>query len=251
MNRRKISLVLSGLVVALTAGLPVQADETDAELDGVRQKVSAMFEMIAPEDVNPSPIEGWYTIQRGSIVAYVSADGRYLLQGDLIDLDNQVNLSEASRNDSRRDVMAAVGDEQTIVFAPEEVKYKVDVFTDVDCTFCRRLHSQIKDYMAQGIEVRYLLYPRNGPTSPSWATAEEVWCSPDRNNALTMAKLDRKFASQDCDASIVQNHWDIGHQVGLTGTPAIVLDDGTLISGYLPPDQLKMRLDQMATTARP
>ena len=249
MNRRKISLPFYGFVAMLVATLPVQAAESDEELDGVRQKVSSLFDMIAPEDVNPSPIDGWYTIQKGSIVAYVSADGRYLLQGDLIDLDNQVNLTEASRNDSRRQVMAAVADEQTIVFAPEEVKYKVDVFTDVDCTFCRRLHSQIEDYLARGIEVRYLLYPRNGPTSPSWSTAEEVWCSPDRNTALTMAKLDRKFASEDCDASVVQSHWSLGHEVGLTGTPAIVLDDGSLISGYLPPDQLEARLDQMA--ARP
>jgi len=249
MNRRKISLPFYGFVAMLVAALPVQAAESDEELDGVRQKVSSLFDMIAPEDVNPSPIDGWYTIQKGSIVAYVSADGRYLLQGDLIDLDNQVNLTEASRNDSRRQVMAAVADEQTIVFAPEEVKYKVDVFTDVDCTFCRRLHSQIEDYLARGIEVRYLLYPRNGPTSPSWSTAEEVWCSPDRNTALTMAKLDRKFASEDCDASVVQSHWSLGHEVGLTGTPAIVLDDGSLISGYLPPDQLEARLDQMA--ARP
>lgn len=251
MHRHKIKLILSGLAAVLVASLPVQADEADQELDSVRQKVSALFDMIAPEDVHPSPIDGWYTIQKGSIVAYVSADGRYLLQGDLIDLDNQVNLTEASRNDARHAVMAAVSDEQTIIFAPKDVKYKVDVFTDVDCTFCRRLHSQIDDYLAQGIEVRYFLYPRNGPTSPSWGTAEEVWCSPDRNNALTMAKLDRKFASQDCDASVVQSHWSLGHEVGLTGTPAIILDDGSLISGYLPPDQLKARLDQMATQARP
>ena len=248
MNRRTTPIKFAAIAAALLAAAPALAD---AQLDAVREKVSAMFDMISPEDVNASPIPGWYTIQKGSVVAYVSADGRYLLQGDLIDLDNQVNLTEASRNESRRELMASVGDEQTIVFAPEEVKYKVNVFTDVDCTYCRRLHSQIKDYMDRGIEVRYLLYPRNGPTSPSWTTAEEVWCSPDRSNALTMAKLDRKFPSQDCDASIVQNHWNIGHEVGLTGTPAIVLDDGTLISGYLTPEQLKMRLDQLAASAHP
>lgn len=247
MNRRTTPVILAAAIAVLAAA-PVLAD---AELDSVREKVSAMFDMISPEDVNASPVAGWYTIQKGSVVAYVSADGRYLLQGDLIDLDSQVNLTEASRNESRRELMASVNDDQTIVFAPKEVKYKVNVFTDVDCTYCRRLHSQIKDYMDRGIEVRYLLYPRNGPTSPSWTTAEEVWCSPDRGNALTMAKLDRKFPSQNCDASIVQNHWNMGQEVGLTGTPAIVLDDGELISGYLTPDQLKMRLDQKAVTAHP
>jgi thiol:disulfide interchange protein DsbC len=102
--------------------------------------------------------------------------------------------------------------------------------------------------MAQGIEVRYLLYPRNGPASKSWNTAEDVWCSTDRNEALTMAKLDKKFDTASCDSANIANSYIIGQQVGLNGTPAIVLDDGTLIGGYLPADQLAMRLEQNAAS---
>ncbi len=222
------------------------AEEVSDELQSVRDVVSGMFETIAPENVNTSPVDGWYTIQQGSVVAYVSADGRYLLQGDLIDLDNQVNLSEATRTDSRRELMSKVTDDQVILFSPEEVKYTVSIFTDVDCTYCRRLHGQIDEYMAKGIEIRYLLYPRNGPASKSWNVAEEVWCSADRNEALTMAKLDKSFDTANCDASNVSASYVVGQQVGLSGTPAIVLADGTLIGGYLPADQLAMRLEQQA-----
>jgi thiol:disulfide interchange protein DsbC len=231
---------------AVFAVVPATAQEADEELEQVRQKVNSMFEMIGPEDVTPSPIDGWYTIHRGSVVAYVSASGRYLLQGDMIDLDLNVNLSEAVRNDSRRDLMSAIPDDEVIAFSPSEVKYSVSVFTDVDCTYCRRLHNQIDEYLALGIEVRYLMYPRNGPTSPSWAVAQEVWCANDRNGALTAAKADRNFASTDCDASIVDHHYQLGQEIGLSGTPAIVFDDGTLISGYVPPDQLRDRLEQLA-----
>lgn len=231
------------LALATLALTPAVAAEGDAQLQQVREKIAGMFDMIKPENVNPSPIDGWYTVQTGSIVAYVSASGRYLLQGDLIDLDNQINLSEASRNIARRDLMATVSDDQVIRFTPPDVKYKVSIFTDVECTYCRRLHSQIAEYLADGIEVRYLLYPRNGPASRSWSTSEQIWCAADRNNALTMAKLDKKFPSQTCDASIIEKHYAMGRDVGLSGTPAIVLEDGTLISGYLPPDQLKARLD--------
>ena len=73
-----------------------------------------------------------------------------------------------------------------IVFSPEEKRFTVSVFTDIDCVFCRRLHNELDEYLAAGIEVRYLLYPRNGPTSPSWAKAEDVWCADDRNEALTL-----------------------------------------------------------------
>lgn len=228
----------------MSSGFALAGD--DAELEKVRQSVAEMFDMIEPQDINASPIAGWYTIQKGSIVAYVSADGRYLLQGDLIDLNNQTNLSEAVRNDARRNLMASVSDDQTIVFSPDEVKYSVTVFTDVDCTYCRRLHSQIKEYLEHGIQVRYLLYPRNGPASRSWNTSEEVWCANDRADALTMAKLDRDFDSAKCDASAVQDHYVMGRDVGLAGTPAIVLDDGTLIGGYVTPDQLKAQLESNA-----
>ena len=241
-----IRILVAAAAMALAAPTLAQTVETDPELMEVRQKVNAMFSAISPENVNPSPIDGWYTIHRGSIVAYVSADARYLLQGDMIDLIENVNLSEMVRNDSRRDLLAGVEDEEFITFSPADVKYSISVFTDVDCTYCRRLHNQISEYMAYGIEIRYLMYPRNGPSSPAWATAEEVWCSDDRNDALTAAKADRKFASTNCDATMVNNHYSLGQEVGLTGTPAIVLDDGTLISGYLPPDQLKARLDVLA-----
>jgi thiol:disulfide interchange protein DsbC len=241
----KSSISAAALCAVALVALDVFAADPD-ELQNVRDTVADKFDMIAPEDVNPGPVDGWYTIQKGSIVAYISADGRYLMQGDLIDLDSQVNLTEAARNDSRRFLMSSVSDEQTIMFSPADVKYSITVFTDVDCTYCRRLHAQIDEYMAHGIEVRYLLYPRNGPTSRSWTTSEQVWCANDRASALTQAKLDKQFDTSQCDASAVQDHFVIGRDVGLSGTPAIVLDDGTLIAGYMPPDQLKARLDQAA-----
>ena len=246
-SKMNIRLSLAAIAAfSVFAVVPATAQDVDEELEQVREKVNSMFEMIGPEDVSRSPIDGWYTIHSGSVVAYVSESGRYLLQGDLIDLDLDVNLSEAVRNDSRRDLMSAIPDDEVIAFSPSEVKYSVSIFTDVDCTYCRRLHSQIDEYLAYGIEVRYLMYPRNGPTSPSWATAQEVWCSSDRNGALTAAKADRNFASTNCDASVIDHHYQLGQEVGLSGTPAIILDDGTLISGYLPPSDLKARLDQLA-----
>jgi thiol:disulfide interchange protein DsbC len=232
------------LITCLIALLPTAAvaADTDAQLDAVRAKVSAMFEAIEPEDVNPSQIDGWFLIQKGSVVAYISDDGRYLMQGDLIDLDEQVNLTEQSRSGSRRELMASVADEQTILFAPENPEYTVTVFTDVDCSYCRKLHSRIDEYMDQGIAIRYVLYPRNGPASRGWSRSEDVWCARDRNNALTMAKLDREFETASCDASIISRHYVLGQDVGLAGTPAIVLEDGTLIGGYVAPAGLKARI---------
>ena len=243
MSRFIDSTACLAAALLLLAGTAVAADNTDPKLEAVRAKVSGMFDAIEPQHINASPIDGWYTVQKGSIVAYISDDGRYLLQGDLIDLDNQVNLSEKSRSDTRRDLMSSVEDDQAIMFSPVETKYTVTVFTDVDCTYCRKLHSQIDEYMEQGIEIRYLFYPRNGPASRAWSTSEDVWCSRDRNNALTMAKLDQDFETSKCDASAIAKQYVLGQDIGLNGTPAIVLEDGTLISGYLPPATLKARIE--------
>ena len=219
------------------------AADTDPKLAAVQEKVSSMFETIEPKHVSRSPVDGWYTVHKGSIVAYISEDGRYLLQGDLIDLDRNINLSEVSRNDTRRELVSALKDEQAILFSPSDVKHSVTVFTDVDCTYCRKLHAQIDGYLEHGIEVRYVLYPRNGPASPAWSTSEDVWCSRDRGEALTAAKLDRQFQTSKCDASMVSTHYILGRDIGLSGTPAIVFEDGTLVGGYLPPAALASRLE--------
>lgn len=248
MNRIYL-ISLSLFAISLLGSNPVWADD-DAELEAVRAKMDSMFQEISPENVKRSPVDGWYAVQKGSIVAYVSADGRYLLQGDLIDLDNQVNLSERSRTDARRDLMSAVTDEEVILFSPANVRHSVTVFTDVDCTYCRKLHSQIDEYLAQGIEIRYMMYPRGGPASRSWNTSEDVWCAKDRNDALTAAKSDRKFDTENCDASTISKHYILGQNVGLSGTPAIVFDDGTLVSGYLPPATLASRLQLAQQTPK-
>ena len=106
--------------------------------------------------------------------------------------------------------------------------------------------SQINEYLDKGIAVRYVLYPRNGPASRAWSTSEEVWCARNRNEALTAAKLDRSFETAKCDASMVSTHYTLGRDIGLSGTPAIVFEDGTLVGGYVPAAQLSMRLEQAA-----
>lgn len=234
---------VSGLSILLSTAAAF-ADE----LDTVRLAIAERFAEIGPEHVSKSPVPGWYTVNKGAIVAYISADGRYLLQGDLIDLETQTNLSEEHRNDARKEMMSAIPREDMIIFSPDEVRFSVSIFTDIDCTYCRRLHSQINEYLAQGIEVKYLLYPRGGPASESWVKAERVWCADNRKEALTLAKLDKNFETHSCDTSAVSQQYAMGQDVGLRGTPAIVLEDGTLVSGYLPPIQL---VEALVASTRP
>ena len=148
---------------------------------------------------------------------------------DIIDLETRANLTETARNDSRRELMASLGEDEVITFSPAEVKHTITVFTDVECTYCRRLHSQISEYLDKGIQVRYLLYPRNGPASKAWSTSEQVWCASDRNAALTAAKTDKDFESGECDATIVHYDWDSlsrsGHRILYPFAPCFSIRD--------------------------
>ena len=134
-----------------------------------------------------------------------------------------------------------------VIFSPAQPKYTVTVFTDVDCGYCRELHSQIADYNRLGVRVRYVFYPRTGPNTDSWFKAEQVWCSTDRKAALTRAKLGQPLSAKRCADTPVAQEYALGKAIGLEGTPGVVAANGAMVGGYLPPEALVAELAQQAT----
>lgn len=209
-----------------------------------RAAIASKIPGVRAEDLRPSPIPGVYELSRGADVAYVSSDAKYAISGDLIDLARNDNLTEARRREVRAKLIGAIPESEMVVFGPRDPKYTITVFTDVDCAYCRQLHSQIADYNRLGIRVRYLFYPRTGPNTESWTKAEEVWCSSNRNEALTLAKRGAALQAKSCPNNPVARHYALGRDFGLQGTPAIVLASGEMIGGYLPPVELAQHLKE-------
>jgi thiol:disulfide interchange protein DsbC len=191
------------------------------------------------EDVRMSAISGIYEVTRDADISYVSSDGRYAILGDMVDLDSDDNLSETRRRSVRARMIDTVPESEMLVFAPKEpAKYTITVFTDIDCGYCRRLHSQIAEYNRLGIRVRYLFFPRTGPNTDSWHKAESVWCASNRNDALTRAKNGETINSPKCPADIIKRDYELGQKLAVEGTPAIFLASGEMLAGYAPPGQL-------------
>ena len=213
---------------------------TAAAEDLTKEQLAAEFPGIETGDILDAPIGGFYEVAIGSSVAYVSKDGRYILQGDLFDLTDNVNLTERRRSNARVDMLASVDPETMIVFSPppEEVKHTITIFTDIDCGYCRQFHREIETVNALGVAVHYLFYPRTGPDTESWFKADKVWCSEDRNAALTDAKLGGRVPEDACESTPVESHYNLGNLVGVRGTPTIFTASGEHIGGYLTPDQL-------------
>ncbi|MGH8204905.1 MAG: DsbC family protein, partial [Steroidobacteraceae bacterium] len=190
-----------------------------------------------------------YEVRSGAEVGYVSTDGRFYVDGDVFDMESKQNLTEDVRRKGRLALLASVADQDAIVFAPKgAARHTVTVFTDVDCVYCRKMHSEIGELNRHGIRVRYLMFPRGGPGTESWRKAEAVWCSADRKDALTRAKRGAKVEARKCDTPIAAQY-ELGRNLGLSGTPGIVTDSGELLAGYANAAYLAAYLAEPEATA--
>jgi thiol:disulfide interchange protein DsbC len=197
---------------------------------------------VKPEDLHATPIPGMYELLRGSDAAYVSPDGKYAILGDLYETGTNNDLTENRRRDQRLKMLAGIPEAQMVIFGPENAKHTITVFTDMDCAYCRKLHSQIGDYNKLGIKVRYIAYPRSGPNTSSWTKAEQVWCAADRKTALTEAKLGKTLPGKVCPNNPVAKEYALGEQFNLQGTPTLILGNGEMVGGYLAPADLAKEL---------
>ncbi len=249
MGKRVVLMVLvlaslsSVLSVPASAGQPPAADDS-----AIRQALARVLPGVQPDHIVASPVAGLYEVSYGPRLFYVSADGRFLVEGSIFDLQTRKDLTAPRQRAARAQALNKLGKDREIVFAPAKPATKahtVTVFTDVDCPYCRLLHSKMKEYNALGIEVRYLLFPRAPQGTPSYQRAETVWCSKDRAAALTRAKSGESMPPKRCDNPL-QKNVVLGHMMGVTGTPTIVTSNGTVIPGYVPPKELLRDLDQLS-----
>jgi thiol:disulfide interchange protein DsbC len=205
-------------------------------------KLQAALGGVTPDSVADSSLPGLYEITIGAQILYLSEDGRYVIQGDIVDLASSDNVTENRRNGLRAKAVEAVGEDKMIIFAPkDEAKYTITIFTDIDCGYCRKLHQEIASYNDLGIKVRYMMFPRTGLNTESYDKAVSAWCADDRKEAITRAKRGETIEAKTCDNPVSQ-HYNLGQQLGVRGTPSIILADGEMVPGYVPADRLVQML---------
>lgn len=213
----------------------------------VRDALRVLNPRIQVESIGKAAIPGFREVIAGGQVIWVSDDGKYLFQGDLLDIAARKDLGDEAMAKVRRQVLATLPEADRIVYAPTgATKHTVVVLTDVECGYCRKFHTDIAEYTKRGIRVEYLAFPRAGIGSPDYRKMVAVWCAPDRRKALTDAKNDRAVPEKPCARSPVDMQYNAGLRMGLEGTPMILDAAGHQLGGYLPPDALLERLDAMA-----
>lgn len=208
-----------------------------ADENTIKQSIAKSMPTMKIDAIKPSEVKGLYEVLVGTNVFYVSDDGKYLIEGHLIDIAARKDLTEGKLSESHVKAINKLGTDKMIIFKPKTSKYTVTIFTDIDCGYCRKLHSEIDSYMAEGITIQYIFFPRTGKDTESYKKAVSVWCADDRKAALTAAKKGEAVKAKTC-ANPVDEHMKLAGEFEVNGTPTIVSEKGTVYPGYLPAKQL-------------
>jgi len=211
----------------------------------LKAKLEALLPGMVLESMAPLDNTGFVEAVVDGQVVYFSKDARYVFQGEVIALETRQNITELKQAGIKKTALAALNEDDMIVFEPKKTEHTLTVFTDIDCGYCRKLHQQMSEYNELGIKIRYMAFPRSGPNTDSFNKAVNVWCAEDRQQAMTDSKSGSSLKSETC-VNPVAAHFEAGRRLGVTGTPALFLESGELLPGYIPPKRLKEILDKKA-----
>ncbi|TVP46492.1 MAG: DsbC family protein [Halomonas sp.] len=236
----------SFMTLLIAGSLLPAAAQADAVADRLAGSLSVNGQSMPVESVTGTPMDGIYHVRLESGESFYSnADGSYFLVGSLYENaeDGLVNLTEQEQNQERADALAAVPESERVIYrGAEEPKATIVVFTDPSCPYCARLHETIPELNDLGIAVHYFAFPRAGMNSAVATTLQQVWCSDNRSEAMNRAKEGQAISgSANCD-NPVAGQYDLGRALGVQGTPAIILPDGQLVPGFVPPERLTAML---------
>lgn len=231
------------IIAALSPSASVVAKDSSTKAPSpVLQAVKRIFPL-GVDSITHAPVQGLYEAVSGLAVIYISQDGKFAIEGNIFDVEKRENLTEKKKKHARSKAIDSIGQKSMIVFTPDNTRHAITVFTDVDCHYCRKLHNEVPALNKASIEVRYLAFPRAGVSSDTYNTMVSVWCANDHQKAMTDAKNGKTIPTKQC-ANPVEEHLALGGKIGVRGTPAIVLEDGTLVSGYLPASRLRDMLNK-------
>lgn len=239
------SVLLAALVVTAPlamAGAPVDK----AQLEKLRAVLEVPSMGLTVGSVKTSEIPGLYEVQftNGPLV-YSTEQGDYFILGDLFSVgpEGYVNLAEKRRDGERVAKLDAVAEEDMIVFSPEgEPRAYISVFTDVTCFYCQKLHKEVPELNKRGVEVRYLAYPRAGVGSDGYKQLASAWCADNPQDTLTKLKNKQTVPEKVCPDNPIAKQYQLGQELGVRGTPAIITQSGQMIPGYQSADELVVTL---------
>jgi thiol:disulfide interchange protein DsbC len=212
-----------------------------SEIEAVRNNLEKIIPArMQISSIEQTPMEGVYEVRAGNENLFVYSQGDFIMIGEVFDTDRRVSWAQERREKEKVVAMkdlAAMPESNMIIMGDPEGERYITVFTDTDCGWCQKFHQDIPALQAGGLKVRYMMWPRAGLESESYREAVSVWCAEDQGQAMTIAKNRQQVEPKQCD-NPVEEHYELGFRLGVQGTPFIMLDNGKVLGGYVPPDKL-------------
>jgi thiol:disulfide interchange protein DsbC len=225
--------------VGVAVGLLMLAQGVWADANALEQRLKQNLPPATQISVKDTPINGLYEVSTDGQVFYLSEDGRYAIQGQILDLQTRQNLTEPAKQAARVQLLKKLQPDEVITYpAQGQKKREVWVFDDIDCPYCSKLHKIFPKLQTAGITIHVLFFPRGGLGSKSYFDAVKVWCSKDRRQAFDIAMETGQVPDAGVCRHPVSEHLALAQKIGVTGTPYMVLDNGEIIPGYIPPSKL-------------
>lgn len=236
----------------LTATTPASSEESNITERNAKQRLIQTLEKHFKTANIPAKIEDakltempniyWVKLE-GMSPVYVSSDGQFLIQGDVIRLGEKQlsSIGDKIQAVENKKTLAALKKQDLLVYpAKNKAKHVVYIFTDASCPYCHKLHALVPEMNNKGIEVRYIAWPRGEEFMP---TMETVWCSADRQAAFEKAMAGETLEAIQCK-NPVRDQYEMGLNMGVNGTPAIYNTDGEYVGGFMTADDLLKRLEK-------
>jgi len=237
----KSALILMAFVSILILGPVTAAYANDADIKELKKALATRMPTAAGAAIKATPIDGLFEVMAGNQIMYMSKDARYIFDGDMYDMTTRTNITEDARGGIRLDALNGLGEKNMLVYNPKgEIKHTITVFTDIYCPYCRKLHHEMADYQKNGVKVRYIFVPFKGQKSVE--TSVSVWCAKDKTKAMDMAKNGKELEVKNCDNPI-SKHQALAAELGIRGTPAIMLESGKMLPGYVPSQKVIEQLN--------
>ncbi len=257
-NKKEVMLIANVIDMGISSENNREGLGADLSIQQVRQNIGNKINGKPPDVIVKTPLQGIYELYFAKQVFYVDGSGRYIFRNGRLVSFQGTNLtsiaqSNAAKIQARRNLklLAQIADSDMLVYPaslelgsglssvsePISELSSITIFTDVDCPFCRRIHSELQTYTKAGITVKYLFFPRAGQSSTAYTTFVSVWCSKFPKDALDKVEAGQHIETQNCNHP-VKEHLQLAEAFGLIGTPAIFLQDGTMLIGYKHPEEL-------------
>ena len=222
---------MKNILLLTTIMLLVSCAKKDEVNVDIRGTVSNAYPDVAIDEIKKID-DNFHEIIINKQIYYATNDGKYLIVGNVINLNTKESITENTKMNQRLSIIDSIDMKNFMIFKPKKTDHILTIFTDTSCPYCQKLHNEIPDLLENNIEIRYVLFSRNGNDVDAYQQLVSAWCSADKVDALEdLFAGDILDDISNCENPIARN-FDYAGSLSVEGTPTIFLEDGRIIPGY-------------------